>query len=67
MTDADLVADLSRLLEDGLVYVDLHHGPRPLPRFALTARGRALSSAEGLFRDRPKAPPAAVTVGEAVE
>lgn len=53
MTAEDLVDDLARLLREGLVYVDLDHGPRPLPRFNLTARGRALSSGERLFRDRP--------------
>jgi len=46
MTEDDLVADLARLLRDGLVYLD---GVDDVPRFAVTAKGRELSTAERLF------------------
>jgi hypothetical protein len=44
MTESDLIADLSRLLREGLVYVDHDMTIRdghdaPVARFALTARG----------------------------
>jgi hypothetical protein len=53
MTGEELAEDLVQLVVAGLVYVDYDHGPRPLPRFALTARGRAHSWSERLFRDQP--------------
>lgn len=56
MTEADLVADLARLLREGLVYVDhdmtIREGhDAPVARFAVTARGQDLSSADRLFRE----------------
>ncbi len=52
MTDQDLVDDLCRLLRDGLVYVDLdtRAAPDEALRFALTAKGRDVSSVERIFR-----------------
>jgi hypothetical protein len=46
MTEDELIADLSRLLREGLVAVDADQSdgsdadPSAAPRFALTARGR---------------------------
>jgi hypothetical protein len=64
MTGEELADDLLQLVCAGFVYVDYDHGPRPLPRFGLTARGRARSSGEGLFPDRRNGSPA---VGDAQE
>jgi hypothetical protein len=54
MTEDDLAHDLTRLLRDGLVFVDTSDDvdtDAPL-RLALTARGRDVSSDAGLFRER---------------
>jgi hypothetical protein len=54
MSEDDLVADLNRLLRDGLVYLDrARHRP---PRVGLTARGKELSSDDRLFRKPAELP-----------
>ncbi len=42
MTEAELLDDLGRLLREGLAAVDQVDGNDADPRFAITARGRAV-------------------------
>jgi len=57
-TEAELLDDLLRLLADGLVLIDSDDRDAwdgdedAVPRFYLTARGRALSSNDRLFRSQ---------------
>lgn len=56
MTEDELVDDLSRLLREGLVYVYVGQAEEAIPRFAVTARGRDLSSSDQLFQQPDGSP-----------